>query len=238
MEPDARSEIVSRRNRPAKAPLSREVIVAAALGILEREGAAGLSLRRVAAALDTGAASLYVYLSNLDELHALMLDAALGAVKLPEARALPWRARLRALLLSYLLVLHERRGLAQLALATTACGPNALRIWERLMGLLKEGGVDDLKAAWGVDLLTLYVTSIAAEQNIRRESGQGLERVQKALAAVAAEEFPLLFAAKSALLSGGGRSRAEWALDVIIEGIVGGRPPAAVPRTSAKRRRR
>ena len=52
----------------------------AALALLSRDGMAGLSLRKVAAALDTGAASLYVYVANLDELHALLLDRVLGEV--------------------------------------------------------------------------------------------------------------------------------------------------------------
>ena len=229
-------EIIGRRSRPAKAPLSRDVIVSTALDILERDGLAGLSLRRVATALETGAASLYVYLSNLDELHALMLDRALAAVELPKTRRLPWRDRLKTFLLSYLHVLYERPGLAQLALSTIASGPNSLRIWERLLGLLKEGGVEDVKAAWGVDLLTLYVTAIAAEQSIRRASGQGLGRVETALSAISAVELPLVFAAKEALLSGGGDTRGAWALDVIIDGIVGGRipPGTSVPEVRSK----
>ena len=61
-----RSKIVSRRTRPAKAALSLERIVSTALEILEQEGLSGLSLRRAATALDTGPASLYVYLENLE----------------------------------------------------------------------------------------------------------------------------------------------------------------------------
>ena len=223
MSEDARRSIVSRRNRPAKAPLSREVIVSTALHILEQEGLSGLSLRRVATALDTGAASLYVYVANLDELHSLMLDQALAAVKLSEARNSLWQDRLKALLLSYFHVLSKRQGLAQLAMATIASGPNSLRIWELLLGLLKEGGVEDFKAAWGVDLLTLYVTAIAAEQSLRRESA--LRRVETALSAVSAKEFPLVFAAKEALLYGEGTLRGEWALDVLLHGICGGQLP-------------
>jgi hypothetical protein len=94
-----------------------------------------------------------------------------------------------------------------------------------LLGLLKEGGVEDIRAAWGVDLLTLYVTAIAAEQSLRRESGQALRRVESALSAVSEEEFPLVFAFREALLSGEGDIRSEWALDVILDGIVGGQPP-------------
>lgn len=230
-------EIVSRRSRPAKAPLSRDVVVSTALELLEREGLSGLSLRRVAATLDTGAASLYVYLANLDELHSLMLDRALGAVKLPKARSSFWRDRLKALLLSYFRVLHEHQGLAQLAMSKIPSGPNSLRILEMLLGLLREGGVEDVKAAWGVDLLTLYVTAIAAEQSLRRESGQVLRRVEAALSAVSAEEFPLIFAFKKALLSGEGKNRSAWALDVIIEGIVGGSVPHRSPRDTSRSRR-
>jgi AcrR family transcriptional regulator len=231
MSEEAPRNIISRRNRPAKAPLSRDVIVSTALHILKQDGFSGLSLRRVATALDTGAASLYVYVANLDELHSLMLDQALGAVvKLPEVRSSLWQDRLKALLLSYFHVLYERQGLAQLAMSTIASGPNSLRIWERLLGLLKEGGVEDIKAAWGADLLTLYVTAIAAEQSLRRESGQVLRRVENALSAVSAKEFPLVFASKEALLYGEGNLRSEWALDVILDGIVCGQLPLRTPR--------
>jgi AcrR family transcriptional regulator len=220
-------KIISRRSRPAKFPLSRDLIVATALDILQRDGLSGLSLRRIASVLDTGAASLYVYLANLNELHALMLDQALVAVKLPEGLDLPWRDRLKAFLLSYLQVLYERQGLAQLALTTIAVGPNSLRIWEALLGLLKEGGVDDVKAAWGVDLLTLYAAAIAAEKSNWRASGQDPERVKEALSAVSAEQFPLVSALKGAMLSGEAGFRTAWALDVIIEGIVGQQPAAS-----------
>ena len=230
MSEEAPRKIISRRNRPAKAPLSRDVIVSTALHILEQDGLSGLSLRRVATALDTGAASLYVYVANLDELHSLILDQALGKVKLPKSSRSPWQGRLKALLLSYFHVLYERQGLAQLAMSTIASGPNSLRIWEMLLGLLKEGGVEDVKAAWGVDLLTLYVTAIAAEQGLRRESGEVLRRVENVLSAVSAREFPLVFASKEALLCSEGKRRSEWALDVILGGIVGGQNPLRTPR--------
>ncbi len=238
MKKESARPIISRRSRPAKTPLSRDVIVSSALEILDRDGLAGLSLRRVAAALDTGAASLYVYLTNLDELHALMLDEALATVQLPKSRRLSWRDLLKAFLLSYLHVLYNRRGLAQLALSTISSGPRTLLIWERLLGLLKEGDVEDAKAAWGVDLLTLYVTAIAAEKSNWRESGEGPGRVKDALLSASVEEFPLVVAFREALLSGDAEARLDWALDIIIDGIVGGRLPAAssaVPRPTQRR---
>ena len=240
MSEERSRDIVSRRNRPAKAPLSRDVIVSTALHILDRDGLSGLSLRRVATALDTGAASLYVYVANLEELHALMLDQALAAVRVTEASSLPWRDRLKTFLMAYLGVLCKRQGLAHLALQTIASGPNSMRIWEALLCLLKEGGVDDRRAAWGLDLLILYVTAIAAEQSVRRESDQGLVRVKKALSTVSEEQFPLVFALRDTLISGEGETRGEWALEVIIEGIAGGQPQrsaVAAPRAITQRGR-
>src|SRR3954453_19067426 len=71
----------SRRERPAKPPLSRDALVAAALEIARTEGVDAVSMRRVAQALDTGPASLYVYVADRDELHELLFDAAIGRIE-------------------------------------------------------------------------------------------------------------------------------------------------------------
>lgn len=215
-------EIISRRSRPAKAPLSRDVIVSTALRILEKDGLSGLSLRRVAAALDTGAASLYVYLTNLDELYALMLDQALAAVTLPQDSSLSWRDRLKNYLVSYLHVLYERPGLAHLAMSTVATGPNSLQIWEALLGFLKEGGIEDAALVAGADMLLLHVTTIAAEDFNRRAIGQDIKRVPNALGDVSADQFPLVAALfQQGMFSAHSDDDAHvrWALDVIIDGI-------------------
>ncbi|WP_222843985.1 TetR/AcrR family transcriptional regulator [Cellulosimicrobium sp. CUA-896] len=73
---------ISRRDRPAKPALSREAIVAAALHVLKRDGAEKLTIRRVADELDTGPASLYVYVKNVTVLHALLIDGLLADLDL------------------------------------------------------------------------------------------------------------------------------------------------------------
>jgi len=211
--------IVSRRGRPAKPPLSRAVIVTTALDLLTRDGLSGLSLRKVAAALDTGPASLYVYVANLADLHALMLDQALGAVAYPAAEEGGWRDRLTAVLTSYLRVLYAGPGLAQLALSTIPVGPQALRLIETLLGLLLEGGIDPAVAAWAVDLLTLHVAAIAAEQDVRRAQGDTFGPVTRAVAAVSAADYPHIHALRAELLSGGA-ARFGWVVDVLINGVL------------------
>jgi AcrR family transcriptional regulator len=75
----------STRDRPAKAPLSEDAVVDAALAILKSEGLEAVTMRRVAHALDTGAASLYVYVSGREGLHqALVAHPGIAAMTLAE----------------------------------------------------------------------------------------------------------------------------------------------------------
>ena len=101
---DAR-EVKSRRGGPVKQPLSRDAIVLEALRQLTAGGLRGMSLRKVAAALETGPASLYAYVEDLDELYALVLDRALAKVKIRGAAGAGWRDRLLSVLRSYARVL-------------------------------------------------------------------------------------------------------------------------------------
>ena len=212
-------DVTSRRGGPVKQPLSRDAIVTEALHVLAQEGLQGMSLRKVAAGLATGPASLYAYVESLQELQALVLDRALADVKTERLRGPDWEGRLAALLRSYLRVLFDTPGLAQLAMTTIAVGPNALRIIEALLGLLEEGGVDGATAAWAVDLLTLYVTAVAAEQSQRRGRPEdALGPIARVIGAVSAREHPRIFAAREDLLAGPGR--VEWALEALLKGIL------------------
>ena len=220
MSTPASRKVVSRRARPAKSPLSQDAIVTTALELLSREGMTGLSLRKVAAALDTGAASLYVYVADLNELHDLVLDRVLGEVELPAGQAGDWRDRLKAVLRSYFGVLFARPGLAQVALSTIPSGPNTMALTEALLSLLAEGGVDLLRAAWAVDLLSLQTAAVAAEQDNRRSQDESeCARVAEAIRSVSAERHPYIHTLGDELVSGKGE-RHDWALDVLINGVL------------------
>src|SRR5271156_234934 len=86
----------STRDRPAKAPLSEDAVVDAALTILKSDGLEAVTMRRVAAALDTGAASLYV--SGREGLLQAMLDRVTATIELEAPDPSRWRAQLHSLL--------------------------------------------------------------------------------------------------------------------------------------------
>ncbi|MGO7675352.1 TetR/AcrR family transcriptional regulator, partial [Rhizobium ruizarguesonis] len=67
--------------------------------------------------LDTGPASLYVYISDTEDLHAEVLDALLAGVAEPSSPA-DWRSRLKGKLRGYMAVLFEHPELARMAMST------------------------------------------------------------------------------------------------------------------------
>jgi AcrR family transcriptional regulator len=81
--------------RPRTAKLDQERIRAAALALVDAEGLEGLSMRRLAAALDVSAASLYFHYATKDELlEAVAADVLAGV----DTSAFPrgWEAGIRA----------------------------------------------------------------------------------------------------------------------------------------------
>lgn len=225
----------SRRERPAKAALTREGIVAAALDILNEEGLEKVTMRAIAGRLDTGPASLYVYVRNTEDLHAQLLDALIADV--PEAAAerpggsrdaADWRGQLVGLLMTYTERLYSHPAIARLSLFARSNGPNSLRMMDALLRLLRQGGVPDASAAWAVDLMLHFATATAAEQSSVQHEDK-IAATADAMAAADPALYPNLAAIDPALLfSGDGIERFSWAVNVLIDGVL-----AAVPPTSS-----
>jgi AcrR family transcriptional regulator len=218
----------SRRDRPAKPALSREAIIEAALTIIGEEGLDALSMRRLAQALDTGPASLYVYVANRDELWDLVFDAAIGTIETEPTDPARWREQVHELGRRMLhMMVHAYPGIARLAMARIPVGDNALRVNESMLSLLRAGGVGDQAAAYAADLLSMYVTATAYEQSLYAQlysdpehEQREVARIAERFAAVSPERFPTIAALRDQLTTGDGEERFSLGLDVIINGLL------------------
>jgi AcrR family transcriptional regulator len=213
----------SRRERPSKPALSREGIVAAAVSLMQAEGLDKVTMRRLAAELDTGPASLYVYIRNTAELHAAVLDELLGSVGVaPDGTSSAWSDEVVQVLWSYTGILVDHPGLARSALVTRPSGPNYLALVERLLILLRSGGVPDPQSAWGVDILLLFATSIALEHGTRRQemaAGEDEEALAHALGQATADTYPTIAALGRELVTGTPHARFGWHVRVMLAGM-------------------
>ncbi|MEU2586704.1 TetR/AcrR family transcriptional regulator [Streptomyces avermitilis] len=107
--------------------LDRDRITRATVRLLDAEGLARFSMRRLAAELNVTAMSVYWYVDTKDDLLELALDAAFGELRLPTADAdEDWREQLRALATEYRGLLVRHPWLSPLAGTYLNIGPHSL----------------------------------------------------------------------------------------------------------------
>ena len=218
-EPPWRS--TPRRQGVPRPQLSREVVVAAALHVLDTDGGEALTMRRVADQIGVSASSLYGYVANKEELVQLVLDRIFEDVEVPPTGG-DWQQTLKELGRATLAMYRRHRGVAALTLGRVAMTPSMLLTEERLLAELRSAGMPAQVAAFVGDLGALYVGAIAYELDVTPLGGEGQEFLAQFTAwmkSLPADQFPNLLAMVDTLTTGSAADRFEWGLDVIVRGL-------------------
>jgi AcrR family transcriptional regulator len=150
------------RGRPAL-PLDR--ILAAALELLDEQGADALSMRSLAQRLGSGTATLYRHFANRSELVAMVVDHILGEVDL-DARAvteLPWQQACISFAQNMFDALSRHGNVASLLIDYTPMGPNALANRELCLSVLLDNGFAPAASAHAYATLARYVLGFAIQ---------------------------------------------------------------------------
>ncbi|MHB1431744.1 MAG: TetR/AcrR family transcriptional regulator [Streptosporangiaceae bacterium] len=119
--------------RPAQR--SRAEITASAIAIADAEGISAVSMRRVAASLGTGAASLYRYVTTRGDLLDLMIDAA-GSEQEFWRPTGDWLADLVRVARQSREILRRHPWLASLIVPRAALGPSGIALLEHVLAIL------------------------------------------------------------------------------------------------------
>jgi len=132
-----RAEPVRRKPR-----FTREAIAAAAFAIADAKGFEAVSMRGIAAKLGAGTMTLYHYVRTKDDLLALMDDALMGEVLVPDGD-LPkgWRAAL-TLIAQRTRDVFVRHPWALLSMQGSLPGPNGMRHFEQCLAALSSTPLD------------------------------------------------------------------------------------------------
>lgn len=145
----------SGRSGGQPATLDRGRITDVSVRLLDAEGLAKFSMRRLAAELNVTAMSVYWYVDTKDDLLELALDAVYGGLRLPDPEAdEDWRDQLRALAREYRALLVRHPWLSPLAGTYLNIGPNSLafsRVVQRVIrktGLPAEGVTGAISAVF------------------------------------------------------------------------------------------
>ncbi|MDH6630563.1 AcrR family transcriptional regulator [Streptomyces sp. LBL] len=122
--------------------LDRDRITEVSARLLDADGLAGFSMRRLAAELNVTAMSVYWYVDTKDDLLELALDAVMGELELPDPEAdEDWRGQLRTLAHGYRAVLVRHPWLSPLAGRFLNIGPNHLAFSRCIQQVIRKTGL-------------------------------------------------------------------------------------------------
>src|SRR5579864_577856 len=168
-KPNPAPSVWTRPREPEQPALSRAAIVREAITMLDADGIEALSMRKLGAALNAGATSLYRHVATKDALMELAVDEVFGEIAVPPATAASpagngWRAaateaarsfRATALRHPWLASVLGQAGLAYL-------GPNLMSVTERLAALFTAAGFPDPGGA--IDVVLSYVIGMSTTE--------------------------------------------------------------------------
>jgi AcrR family transcriptional regulator len=130
-----------RKEQAGRGPVpthDRAEIAAAGIELADVGGLGAVSMRKVAAAIDAGAASLYRYVETRDELLELMSDTVSGQLDLSAPPTGDWRADILALAHEIRRVYRLHPWMLDVAPGVAALGPNAVNYLEHALVILHD----------------------------------------------------------------------------------------------------
>ena len=225
-----------RRARRRREPISRDAIVTAAVELLDREGLAALSMRRLAEELGTGAASLYWHVGSKDGLLDLVFDHIIGEGKVPEPDPGRWQEQLKDVARAQRAATLRHPYIVRISIGRIPMGPNALRYSERVLAILRAGGLPPRLAVQGYLLLIATVNGFTldetgVEDSATGDSGPGgrpadPDGLQEAanmardyITSLPAEHFPTMVSLADEFAFADRDERFEMLIDIFVDGL-------------------
>ncbi|MFI6170666.1 TetR/AcrR family transcriptional regulator [Nocardia sp. NPDC051052] len=212
--------------RVRKEPITVGAILTAAFGLVEAEGFDALTMRRVAAALETSPGALYAHVRNKAELDDLLIGQLCRKVAIPAPDPANWRTQIGDVCQQLRDQYLRYPGISRAALSASPNSLDTLRIAEGMLAILLAAGVSPQSAAWAVDAAVLYVAAYSFEASLRRDpvtdtDGRVLDRAESIarLEMLPVSHFPNMVAYAHELTAGHGHDRFDFTLAQLFRGL-------------------
>ncbi|MFJ8585401.1 TetR/AcrR family transcriptional regulator [Streptomyces sp. NPDC093595] len=128
------------RGTGGRAPLSRDRVLRAAVGLADAAGAEALSMRRLAQELGVVPMALYKHVAHKEELLDGMVDVVVGEIEPPEA-GVHWKSAVRQRILAARRVLLRHPWAAAVIESRTGPTPAVLAYLDAMIRTFREGGL-------------------------------------------------------------------------------------------------
>lgn len=178
--------------RGRKPRLTLDDVVAAGTRLADRDGLDGLSMRKVAGALDVGAMSLYTYVPGRTELLDQMIDRAFGELEPPTPGA-PWRAGLAQHARQHWDLYHRHPWVLQTNMWRLPLTPHVLDAQEAGLRTIVDTGLAPAQVVEILGLVDAFVRGLAradvAESTERDSSGVAFDDYWTSMSSFWADHF-------------------------------------------------
>ncbi|GHF42248.1 TetR family transcriptional regulator [Streptomyces mashuensis] len=166
---------------PGEGGLDLPRIVATTVRMLDAEGLAKFSMRKLAAELGVTAMSVYWYVKTKDDLLEYAVDEVWAELDVPDPaeEGADWRDQLRAMAVTYRRVLVAHPWVPQLLSRYFNMGPKALRFSDTLLAVMRRSGVRPAELTGSLGALFQFVYGFASLESLHRarvrEEGMDLD---------------------------------------------------------------
>jgi AcrR family transcriptional regulator len=211
--------------------LSADRIVDVALAQMRERGYDAVTMRSIAKDLGTGPASLYAHVANRADLDQLVIGRVASQWRVPDPDPERWDEQLKQAMRDLLTLFQDHPGVARCSMGMIPTTAGTLLPTERLLALMRAGGVAEQHAAWFVDVGSLFVGAVAMEDDIWRQRNadpaadpahtedEVVAKVRATFANLPADHFPTIRAMAVALTTGSSVERFDFGLDLLVGGL-------------------
>ncbi|WP_297627742.1 TetR/AcrR family transcriptional regulator [Nocardia sp.] len=212
-----------RRRSPGRPRVPFDRIIAAALRIVDEDGADALSMRTLAQRLDTGTATLYRAVANRGELVAHVVDCVFGEIELdPDAmRGADWEQVCLLAGQAIFDTLSRHRGVAPLLIGRVPTGPHAMVHREWFLAMLLGNGFSGEAAARAYATIARYVLGFAIQLPRHGAADSDAAEVSSLYHQLDPEAFPATLAVADSLPTATLEEEFAFGLRLIVAGLAG-----------------
>ena len=146
-------------------PLTRERVLEAALDLIDADGVAGFSMRKLGRALQVEAMSIYHHFPDKGAIMDGIVDAVYGRIEIPKADAgLPWPEQIESAARAFRGALLEHPGALPIIATRSATGVAGFEVIEGALASFRVAGFSPDYSFYAVNALAAFVIGSCLQQ--------------------------------------------------------------------------
>ncbi len=207
-------------------PLTRQIVLEAALQLMDKEGPEGFNMRKLGATLGVEAMSLYNHIKNKEDLLDGIIEMLLLQTSYPQRPDVTPYVELWDFAHAYRDVLRAHPRVLSLVATRQLRTEPALAILERLVATLHRAGVRDVHALYAVNSFAGFIIGHAFFEvaSLVMPATAQESNVMEIWKRLPANRYPTLHAALPAFKQWGADQEFDFGLRALLQGLL---PPDA-----------